>query len=153
MGVWRTNLADAELGLGHFDAAIDQIRQAIDAGYRTSYPYMELAAAYALEGKMDDAKPLWRRPFVKVPNSPSNRSHAQTLIRSSRRPAQGGAARRSEWARSVACPLPGAPEAYAIIVSHAYFLKCRFSNRSQPRRTSAKKLQLLAPNVLISCAR
>ena len=34
MPLWRTNLADAEMGLGHFDAAIDLIRQAIDAGYR-----------------------------------------------------------------------------------------------------------------------
>ena len=56
MGLWRTSLADAEMGLGHFDAAIDLIHQAIDAGYRSSYPYRELAAAYALEGKMDDAK-------------------------------------------------------------------------------------------------
>jgi adenylate cyclase len=56
MGLWRTSLADAELGLGHFDAAIDQIHQAIDAGYRSSYPYRELAAAYALAGKTDEAK-------------------------------------------------------------------------------------------------
>jgi adenylate cyclase len=54
--LWRTNLADAEMGLGHFDAAIDLIRQAIDAGYRQGYPYRELAAAYALAGKMDEAK-------------------------------------------------------------------------------------------------
>jgi adenylate cyclase len=56
MGLWQTNLADAEMGLGHFDAAIDLIHKAIEAGYRTSYPYRELAAAYALTGKMDDAK-------------------------------------------------------------------------------------------------
>ena len=47
MGLWRTNLADAELGLCHFDAAIDHLHKAIDAGYRASYPYRELAAAYA----------------------------------------------------------------------------------------------------------
>ena len=55
-GLWRTNLADAELGLGHFDTAIDQIHQAIDAGFRTSLTYRELAAAYALDGKADDAR-------------------------------------------------------------------------------------------------
>jgi adenylate cyclase len=55
--LWRTNLADAEMGLGHFDAAIDLIRLAIDSGYHGSYPYRELAAAYAIEGKMDEAKP------------------------------------------------------------------------------------------------
>jgi tetratricopeptide (TPR) repeat protein len=54
--LWRTNLADAEMGLGHFDAAIDLIRQSIDAGYRAMYTYKELAAAYALAGKMEDAK-------------------------------------------------------------------------------------------------
>ena len=49
-------LGDAELGLGHFDAAIDEYHKAIDAGYRTFIPYQDLAAAYALEGKMDEAK-------------------------------------------------------------------------------------------------
>jgi adenylate cyclase len=56
INLWRTNLADAEMGLGHFDVAIDLIRQSIDAGYRVSYTYKELAAAYALAGKADDAK-------------------------------------------------------------------------------------------------
>jgi len=56
MPLWQTNLADAEMGLGHFDAAIDLIHQSIDAGYRVSYTYRELAAAYALKGKMEDAK-------------------------------------------------------------------------------------------------
>jgi adenylate cyclase len=56
MGLFRTSLAEAEIGLGHFDAAIDLIHRAIDAGYRTSYTYSRLAAAYALEDKMDDAK-------------------------------------------------------------------------------------------------
>ena len=27
MGLWRASLAEAELGLGHFDAAIDQLHQ------------------------------------------------------------------------------------------------------------------------------
>jgi adenylate cyclase len=56
INLWRTNLADAEMGLGHFDAAIDLIRQSIDAGFRVSYTYKELAAAYALAGKMDEAR-------------------------------------------------------------------------------------------------
>jgi adenylate cyclase len=56
MGLWQTSLAEAEIGLGHFDAAIDLIHRAIDAGYRNSYTYSRLAAADALEGKMDDAK-------------------------------------------------------------------------------------------------
>jgi adenylate cyclase len=54
--LWRTNFADVEMGLGHFDAAIDLLHQAIDAGFRSSLPYRELAAACALAGKADDAK-------------------------------------------------------------------------------------------------
>ena len=49
-------LGNAELGLGHFDAAIHAYRQAIDAGYRTYIVYTNLAAAYALVGKMEEAK-------------------------------------------------------------------------------------------------
>jgi adenylate cyclase len=56
MGLFRTSLADAEMGLGHFDAAIDLLQKAIDAGYRSAFPYRELAAAYALKGKMEEAK-------------------------------------------------------------------------------------------------
>ena len=56
MGLWRANLADAEMGLGNYDAAIDLIQRAIDAGFRTSYSYRELAAAFALAGKTEDAK-------------------------------------------------------------------------------------------------
>ena len=49
-------LGDAELGLGHFDAAIDDYHKAIDLGMQSSiWPYASLAAANALAGKMDDA--------------------------------------------------------------------------------------------------
>jgi tetratricopeptide (TPR) repeat protein len=56
MGLWRVNFADAEMGLGNYDAAIDQLQRAIDSGFRTSYSYRELAAAYALSGKTEEAK-------------------------------------------------------------------------------------------------
>ena len=51
-----TSLADVELGLGHFDAAIELIHHSTEAGFRASLPYRELAAAYALADKADDAK-------------------------------------------------------------------------------------------------
>jgi tetratricopeptide (TPR) repeat protein len=54
LSTFRRLAGDAELGLGHFDAAIDNYRKAIDAGTSVSYP--NLAAAYALSGKMDEAK-------------------------------------------------------------------------------------------------
>ena len=56
MGLWLANLGDAELGLGDFNSAIDHFQKSIDFGYRSSYPYRELAAAYALAGKTDEAK-------------------------------------------------------------------------------------------------
>jgi adenylate cyclase len=54
--VYQIIVADAELNLGHLDAAIDQYRQAIDSGHRYFYAYANLAAAYAQAGKMDEAK-------------------------------------------------------------------------------------------------
>ena len=56
IGLFHVHLGDAELGLGHFDAAIDEYHNAIDSGYRPFFVYNDLAAAYALEGKMDEAK-------------------------------------------------------------------------------------------------
>ena len=50
------NLGMAELGLGNFDVAIDEFQKAIDAGAHYFIPYVNLAAAYALAGKMDEAK-------------------------------------------------------------------------------------------------
>ena len=48
-------MGDAELGLGHFDAAIEEYRQDLDAGNHTDR-YTDLAAAYALAGRMEEAK-------------------------------------------------------------------------------------------------
>jgi adenylate cyclase len=49
-------VGDAEIGLGHFDAAIDEFRKALDAGLHAFSVYMPLAAAYALAGKVNEAK-------------------------------------------------------------------------------------------------
>jgi adenylate cyclase len=54
--IWRNQLADAELGLGHIDAAIDESQKAIDGGWRSWYPYMNLAAASALKGDFETAR-------------------------------------------------------------------------------------------------
>ena len=45
-----------EIEQGHYDAAIDEIHKAIEAGFRNYIPYAVLAASYALKGKMDKAK-------------------------------------------------------------------------------------------------
>jgi adenylate cyclase len=56
IGLWYVNLGDVELAAKHFDAAIDEYHKAIDAGFRPYIPYADLAAAYALQGKMEEAK-------------------------------------------------------------------------------------------------
>jgi TolB-like protein len=56
IGVWHWYLGDAEFGLEDLDAAIDEYRKSIDTGYRTFGLYEGLAAAYAVQGKMEDAR-------------------------------------------------------------------------------------------------
>ncbi len=56
IGSWHNLMADAELGLSRFDAAIDAASKSIDAGFRFFYPYLNLAAAHALKGDIDQAK-------------------------------------------------------------------------------------------------
>ena len=56
IGLFHVDAGDAEIGLGHFDAAIDEYRKAIDSGFRPFYAYTNLSAAYAHAGKMEEAK-------------------------------------------------------------------------------------------------
>jgi TolB-like protein/DNA-binding winged helix-turn-helix (wHTH) protein/Flp pilus assembly protein TadD len=56
IGITHNYLGHAELGLGHFDAAIDEYHKSIELGFVSCFPYAGLAAAYALEGKMEEAK-------------------------------------------------------------------------------------------------
>jgi hypothetical protein len=42
VGVFHVNLGEAEIGLAHFDAAIDEIQKAIDSDYRPSFAYTNL---------------------------------------------------------------------------------------------------------------
>ena len=56
IGIFHVIVGDAEISLGHVDAAIDEYRKAIDSGLRQFFVYTNLAAAYAHAGKMDEAK-------------------------------------------------------------------------------------------------
>ena len=56
IGWWHANFGIAELGLHHYQAAIDEEHRAIDAGFRTYTPYSILAAAYTLEDRIDEAR-------------------------------------------------------------------------------------------------
>jgi len=56
LGAWHNFASEAELGLGHFDAAIEEANKAIDAGYRVFLTYTQLTVAYALKGNLEEAK-------------------------------------------------------------------------------------------------
>jgi tetratricopeptide (TPR) repeat protein len=56
VSVFHHIVGDAEINLGHFDTAIAEYRKAIDLGELLFPIYTNLAAAYALGGKMDEAK-------------------------------------------------------------------------------------------------
>ena len=53
---WHNFLADAEIGLGNLNAAIEEANKAIDGGYRVFYAYLNLAAAHALKGDTDEGR-------------------------------------------------------------------------------------------------
>ena len=62
MGSWHNQIGIAQIGIaeleqGHFDAAIDEFHKALDTGFRAYLVYGNLAAAFALDGKMDEAGP------------------------------------------------------------------------------------------------
>jgi tetratricopeptide (TPR) repeat protein len=55
-GQWHNYLVMAELGLGHYDAAIGEANNALESGYRIYLVHAFLAAAHALKGEMAVAK-------------------------------------------------------------------------------------------------
>ena len=55
-GVWYTTLGLGELCRGRFDAAVEEFKRSIDAGFRSYLPYANLAAAAALLGNDAEAK-------------------------------------------------------------------------------------------------
>jgi adenylate cyclase len=56
MVIWQEQLGEVELETGNTQAAIDHFQKAFDAGVRFYFIYADMAAAYALAGKMDEAK-------------------------------------------------------------------------------------------------
>jgi adenylate cyclase len=55
-GLWQVMLGDVEMESGHTDIAIVEYQKAFDAGYRAYWLYAALAASYAIDGKMEEAK-------------------------------------------------------------------------------------------------
>ena len=56
MGAFHDKMAWAELGLGHFDAAIEESSRAIDVGSKAWFTYLCLATAHGLKGDIESAK-------------------------------------------------------------------------------------------------
>ena len=56
MHSWQEELGDAELGAGRTQAAIEEYQKSFDSGDRSYFIYANLAATYALVGKIDEAK-------------------------------------------------------------------------------------------------
>jgi adenylate cyclase len=57
MATMITSLGDIEIGSGRPESALIEYKKAIDAGDHHYWIYANLAASYALLGKMDEAKP------------------------------------------------------------------------------------------------
>jgi tetratricopeptide (TPR) repeat protein len=57
IGLWQVELSDVEIAAGNIKASSDQYRKAFDGGYRAYWVYANLAAAYALDGRMASGPP------------------------------------------------------------------------------------------------
>jgi adenylate cyclase len=68
VGFFRTELGDIEIGAGRPEAAIVEYRKALDGGDHTYWVYANLAASYALLGKMDEAKPFVAETLRLIPS-------------------------------------------------------------------------------------
>jgi hypothetical protein len=58
-------VGDAEVGLRRLDTAIEEYRKAIDVGYRNRV--VNMAGAYALQGKMEEAKSVLAEALRAIP--------------------------------------------------------------------------------------
>jgi adenylate cyclase len=96
--IWDTNLGDIEIGAGRPEAAIVEYRKALDAGHHTYWLYANLAASYALLGKMDEAKSFVAETLRVNQASPSNgfESTSPTTFRPATRVCARRVLRRSE---------------------------------------------------------
>lgn len=94
ISLWHFALGGSELEQGHYDAAIDELHKALDAGWRAYIPYAVLAAAYALEGKGDEAKSALAEARRLNPSLTVKWLIGEFAARAEdyRRPAQSGAA-------------------------------------------------------------
>ena len=65
---WFNLLADTEIGFKHFGAAADDVKTAIDGGFRSVYAYINLAVAEGSLGRDDKAKAAMTEALRQKPN-------------------------------------------------------------------------------------
>ena len=89
-------LGAAEFGQGHYDTSIEEYHKALDGGFHTYFTYSSLAAAYALEGQMEEAKTALAEARRRYPNLTLKWAIARfpKYAALDRRPAQSGPAGR-----------------------------------------------------------
>ena len=86
MSQWHTLRADPELGLGRFDEALEDVKKAVDGGYRTFYAYINLATMLRLyrESRPAEILPITdavgARPNPLSPGSDMDLARAQTDV-------------------------------------------------------------------------
>jgi tetratricopeptide (TPR) repeat protein len=74
IAIMTTQLGDVEIGAGRPESALVAYKKALDAGDHHYWIYANLAACYALLGKMDEAK-----PYVAETPSPQSELHDQMV--------------------------------------------------------------------------
>ena len=86
MSQWHNLRADPELGLGRFDEALEDVKKAVDGGYRTFYAYINLATMLRLyrESRPAEILPITdavgARPNPLSPGSDMDLARAQTDV-------------------------------------------------------------------------
>jgi adenylate cyclase len=133
--IWNTELADMEIGAGRPEAAIVEYRKALDGGDHTYRVYANLAASYALLGKMDEAKPFVAEPFASIRALPSNgiESTSPTTFRPATRACARRVLRKSEGSEHSPSWLLSSPLRRVRSDPATASLQCRIGNHRSAR--------------------
>ena len=117
LGLWLNALASSDIGLGHFDDAINESNRALEAGNRTFLAYASLATAYAMTNRIEEAKAaiveaLKLNPKLTVKFMSERNSKTSALAEGLRKAGLPEELKRAEARRgTVKAPSTGAPNA------------------------------------------
>ena len=116
VGLFHVDVGDAEIGLGHFDAAIDEYRKAIDSGFQAVLCLHEPGGrlrACGQDGRGEGGPGRSPPPQSRNHGQMDEGTHAESSGRV-RRPAQGGVAGGMSETEA-ALRRPGAAPAHALL--------------------------------------